>query len=408
METMSAATGGESGSTSQATESSSAASSDSDSLPTQASESHRIDNEFLTSGQNVVGKHQKRGGKTHKTLADLKSMAEDPNFKGQSIEPPSLEGATDEAGNARIKDIPVHTGEVTTAMDPLATEAPEIPAYEPNYKFKAIGEEHEIPELFRELVKDADSEKQVREIMEQAYGLPKVKERYGKLEAKTMELHNELTQYQQSVESLREMYGRGDMDSFFQTLQIPEEKVLQWVVDKINLRDMPPEQRSVHDARMAAEKQNFLLEKRLNSLESKLSERTTQHLRVSLDSALGRAEVQGAAAAFDARMGKPGAFRQAVVNHGELSFYRSNGERDLSPDEAIQEVIGLYGLSNQEALSPKAVKPQLVESPQASQTPSKPKIIPNVQSRSATPASTRPRVRSTEDLRKIRAERFGG
>src|SRR5688572_23823320 len=47
--------------------------------------------------------------------------------------------------------------------------------YTPNFKFKVLDKEHEIEERFRKLIKDADSEKMIRELHEKSFGIEAIK-----------------------------------------------------------------------------------------------------------------------------------------------------------------------------------------------------------------------------------------
>lgn len=66
----------------------------------------------------------------------------------------------------------------TQAPGVVSAQKPgETPAFSPNFKLKVMEQEREIPELLRPLIKDAESEKAVRELVEKAYGLEYVKDR---------------------------------------------------------------------------------------------------------------------------------------------------------------------------------------------------------------------------------------
>ena len=277
-------------------------------------------------------------------------------------------------------------------------EAPEAPAYQANYKLKVMDQEKEIPEKFRELIKDAESEKEVRELFEKAYGLEYAKPKHEALQQTFAKVQSEHNYLLGSVQELRECYNRGDLDTFFQKLNIPKERVLQYALDKVNYEQLPAEQKQLLDARRNAELQNSALQRQNQYMQQQLQQQTVQARQYALDSELVGPEVKSMVEAFDQRFGKPGAFRNEVINRGQLAWFQSQGKVDLTPRQAIQEVIRLYGLDQQQQPAAATVAPQ--ESGGA-----RPRVstIPNVGSgRSASPLKQKPR--SIEDLKKIAAD----
>ena len=68
------------------------------------------------------------------------------------------------------------TSQATTSSDARegmessasAGQAPPVPTYTPNYKFKAYEKEYELDELYRPLIKDADTEAKIKAAMAEA------------------------------------------------------------------------------------------------------------------------------------------------------------------------------------------------------------------------------------------------
>lgn len=271
------------------------------------------------------------------------------------------------------------------------------PAYQPNYKLRVMEQEKEIPERFRNLMKDAESEKEVRELFEKAYGLDFAKPKHEETRQNYVKLQSEHNFLTGSIQELRDTYSRGDMDTFFQKLSIPPEKVLQWAVGKVNYEQLPPEQKELIDARRNAELQNLELQKQNSLYQRQVQEQVVQARRMLLDSELARPEVKSMVDSFDQRFGKPGAFVQEVINRGQLAWIQSQGKVDLTPGQAVEQVLALYGLKNQAPASatPQTTAQVVQPSQQATTT------IPNVGGgKSTSPVKMKPR--SIDDLKKLR------
>jgi hypothetical protein len=301
-------------------------------------------------------------------------------------------------------------GDTTPSEGADQSADPSAPAaYTPNYKFRANDQEQEIPAALRAAIKDADTEKQVREIMEKAMGLEPVKGRLQETRTKLQETESRVKAYESSVGELKELYKHGDFDTFFQRLNIPETKILQWLVDKINYQELPPEQRNVLDARKQAEQQARQLEKQNAQLQSQYSEQVASATGLQLQMILGKPEVKSFADSFDSRAGKPGAFYDKVCEIGETAYALRKDAQGrpviLTPDQAVKEAMDFYGKflpTGQQAPAPTpgATAEQVpVSGQQAPHKSKEPPVIPNVSGKTTSPTKNRPK--SIADLEKL-------
>lgn len=289
-------------------------------------------------------------------------------------------------------------------VDPASGAAPVAPAaYTPNLKFKVLDKEHEFDPFFKDVIKDEVSEKKIREIYEKAYGLDVVKPKFQSLRQEHEQLSTEHQGLVGNIQELREHYQKGDFDSFFGKLKIPFEKVLQYVAEKIQYQDLPPEQRQVLDARRQAEQRAEQAQKQLESREQMFVEQQTQAKGYMLDLTLERADVRSFAEQYQARTGK--SFRDAVIDYGEAAYFTRKDAHgnpvDLTPEQAITELMGNYG-KLMGAQAPAAQAPAATAMAPAAPAPKTP-VIPNVSGRQTSPTgSSKPK--SIEDLKKLHAQ----
>lgn len=293
-----------------------------------------------------------------------------------------------------------HLGEVGKAAKNVVDAKNQPPVtekkWEPNYKFKVLKEEKELDEKYRKWINDADSEKSVKEVVSKSMAFDWMKERHQELREQHQGTQAQLEMWHKDIQELQAANQRGDFETIFNTLGIPQEKVLQWVADKLRYNDMSAEQRAVYDARVRAEREAHQFRTENEHLQAQLHQEAIQARSFMLDATLEQTGVKDFVQQFDSRMGKPGAFREAVVNHGKMA-YLTRGE-DLSPSQAIQEVMGQYKGFLQPAAP--TVMPQPATPPVAApaQPQNKPPIIPNVQGKSgASPAKQKPK--SIQDLK---------
>lgn len=281
----------------------------------------------------------------------------------------------------------------------------EVPAFTPNYKFKVMDKEHEMDEFVRGAIKDADSEKKLKELYEKAYGLDVIKPRFQGLRETHQTVLKENQGYKQSIEQLSSQYQRGDLDGFFKTLGVPEEKILQWIVDKANYQQLEPHQRQMVDAKTQAENQAYQLQQENQSLTQRQQNLEIQARAQTLQIALERPETSSFVQRFEEKAGKQGSFIQEVIAHGERTYYASGGKTDLSPEQAIKDVMERWS----PFLGPESPKqaPFIPANPgQQPQAAPKVATIPNISGRQST-AVSKTSPRSIEDLKALYKKKSG-
>lgn len=282
-------------------------------------------------------------------------------------------------------------GTVAPSLDKSAV--PAAPTFAPNFKFKAANKEHEIPEFLRGVIKDEQSQKYVQQLFEKAYGIDTVKERFQSLRQEHQSLNQAYGSVMQTVQMGREAYQRGDLDTVFQTFRIPEEKVLQWAIKKVQLSQMPPDQRQVHESREQAERRAWELERQQASMSQEHLQSQSEQLMTMLDMVLERPDYSSLAQEFESRKG-PGAFRNLAIQMGEYEYHQTG--KVLSPMEAAQRAADLIGGVPQK--QPQQAAPA-APAPATPATAPQKIVMPNVGAgKPVTPA--KPPMRSLDDLRR--------
>jgi hypothetical protein len=333
---------------------------------------------------------------------------------GASSPPESTDG-TPSPGENEEPEAPAAAMEEPETDPEASAEAPEKPAFKAREKFKVLDKEHAVPDWLKAIMKDEGSEKQAIELLEKAYGLEPVKEERAQVRKERDQFKTNLQGVLTQVQELREIYQNGDLDLWLDKLQVPHERVLQWALDKVNYSQLPPEQQRILDERNRARREAYLHSKQSAQFEQQSFERTREAKLAMLETSLARDDVKSFADAFDARVGKPGAFRTEVQRRGEYEWNRTNGKVDLTPEQAVQAVMMDYRGMIQPANptpAPAAQGPTGGATGAAGAgtppvvTSNKTGTIPTVGGKSQSPMTKKPR--SLDDLKKIRDQKLAG
>lgn len=319
----------------------------------------------------------------------------------------STSGATESANTQNQS--PSMAGVGGDEPDSAQAAAQAIAAYQPNLKFKYLDVEtnkqleKDMDEWIKPLLKDADTEAKVRQLYAKAYGMDHAKSSREKFKAENETLRQEKTQFDRSLQILSQHVQNDDMESFFEALKIPEDKVLKYALNRVQYRDLPPEKRAEYDQMRSTKQRAALLEQENARLSEQYTSVQAQTRAHELDSYVSNPNVAGVAEQFDARVGQ-GAFRNEVIKRGQ--YYWAIHQQDIPVQQAVNEVLQMIGHSMQPntAQVPGSVPTQTAPSgvPGVSQTPDKKPVLPNIQGRGTSPARKLPN--SIKDLKKLAME----
>ncbi len=273
--------------------------------------------------------------------------------------------------------------------DPVLDKKVEAPAFVPDFKYKFNGQEKEIEDFWKPLVKDPDTLKKVRDAIERAEATEMHRETAKTHEAKIKEWEPMV----QDVQRLQSMFeaakGPGDFRNILEELGFTKDHLKDVVREYLKEEALPAEQQKILESQKA-----MALEKR--QLMSQNEEITTQYNSVlrditsqQIDLELGKAENAQLVKAYEDVNGK-GTFRQLLLERG--SYYVSTEGRHVPPTEVMgrlaKEFAPFISRATAEAVPQAAAQPAVR---------TQPKAMPQVGSGGGSP--TKPSVMSLADLK---------
>ncbi len=327
---------------------------------------------------------------------------------GAGAAPAGGAGAPGGAGAAAGGDAgKAAAGVPPTGLEGAAAAGGEAKQYQPNFKYKVLKEEKELPEWARPFVTTADLEKNFRDTFERADGIETVKQHRDALVQENQAMRGEWQPIVQDTQKAMGFVQKGDLDSFFEMVGIPEVNVLRYALQRLQLRENPAALQQ-HDAQRRLQLENQQLQEQLQQANSGYQNVAVQTREFQLETQLQRPENLQVVQAFDARVGKPGAFRAEVIRRGQT--YAMQGV-DAPVDQLVGEILQLIGWQGQNPGSASVQNGQGAAAPAAgAETPpagGKPPVLPHLKSRGTSPVKKA--AKSTNELRELgRQMRAGG
>jgi hypothetical protein len=268
--------------------------------------------------------------------------------------------------------------------------------YVPNFKYKVAGQEKELDKFWHPLIKDVDSEKKVKELFTKVDAFDFVKGKKEHFETQYNSLAGDYEQMSSTVDRFDQSVQTGDLSSAFRIAGIPKESIFKWVHQQLQYEGLPPEQKAAIDAAEAARVQQYDYESKISGLEKQYQSQAVQARTMQLDMTLMKPEVASFATAWDQNAEDGFTFRDTVAAEARRVWYET--QQDISPEKAVQLVMGRFGrfVSTGEpgqAQSPQVMNQQVTQSKQA------PPVIPNVAGKATSPIKKVPK--SIDDLKAL-------
>lgn len=280
--------------------------------------------------------------------------------------------------------------QVAAPATPEAVQAePAAPAYTPNFKVKVKDQEKEIDEMFRPLIKDAETEKKVKEIFEKAYGIDFVKEDRKSLKAEYEGFKGQVVPYLQEYHNFTSLRDKGNLGAALQVAGITDDQIFEYAVQKLEM-EKNPHQANLYKQHTQQTLSQIQMEQELARYKQQEQQSETQKFQSDLNEAVGR--YQDIATALGQKLGNPNAFMDEVFDHG---LAQHNKGIQLTVEQAAEAVANKYRPFM--GTSP-IQQTQIQAAPAAAQAP-RPATLPHVGSSNVSPV--RKQVTSVEDLRAL-------
>lgn len=271
-------------------------------------------------------------------------------------------------------------------------------AYVANLKYKFLEQEKEFNPLLKDLVKTPEVEKLVKELHEKADGLDFIKPRFHETRDKLKATETQYNQIQKEIADLGGLIKQGDLDTFFEKIELSPQKVFQWVLQKVQEQEMPPQQRAALEQARNEQKRAQMLESQTSSQQQQLQAYAVQARTAELELATTQPEVRSFADTFDTQVGKPGAFKQEVIKQGTLAFHTTG--KDIPVAEAVKMVMDTYGRFINAGATAAKPTPGVVMPSQETGAQTAKAVIPNIQGKGGS-SPARKAIKSTDELRQL-------
>lgn len=278
-----------------------------------------------------------------------------------------------------------------------------IEKYTPNLKYKAALQEKEIEEFWHPLLKDEESEKKIKDVLQKLDGFDHVKASREKLESQYQSLNQDYQNQAEIVNRVETAISRGDLNSVFRQLGVRKEDIFRWTQEQLQVMEMPAEDRARYEELQELREQQNQMQEQMLYQQRAYENQVVQARTMQLENVLSRPDVSETAQRWDELQGQPGAFRDLVIQEAQNAYYQT--KTDLSAEQATQLVMQKFGKVFALGGGVQEMAPQMPSA--LSQTPSvqapqaRP-VIPNVRGKGASPIKKAPR--SLDDLKRMAKE----
>lgn len=262
-------------------------------------------------------------------------MSEETTTEGTGTsESPQVESSSEQTASTEAS-----SNDSSQASQEMQASAP--PQYTPNYKFKVKDKELDFDDFIKPSLKDAETEKKVRELYEKAYGLDEVKSDRQLLKEKAKDFETKYTNVEQGLKTLGSYAQKKDFRTFFDILNIPRQDIINYALEELKYEELPADQKAIIEAQRQREQEYEQTSWQNRQLQQQMQQLSLQQATFELNQELAKPEVASAITAFETRFGKPGAFRAEVIRRGQ--YYEQVHRTSPPASQLVAEVLQIVG-----------------------------------------------------------------
>lgn len=284
------------------------------------------------------------------------------------------------------------------------------PQWQPNFKIKAFKKEYEIPEMYRGLVKDADTEKQLRDIFTKYHSFDDTRAMYDHVRKERDEYMGKFQPIENQLGKAAQIYSEAvktgnfhKMDQVLEILGLQPDHVMQYAIEKAKLEAMDPAQRDLVQGKIQAERQAQTYQEQQQQFQAQMQQQQIMLKQQEFSLTMAQPQVSQLAESFQNKFGMD--FADEVVAAGEYAFAVEG--KNISVAEAVQRVAKRFNLEVGQS-SGNAPAAQATPAAQGTQTqarvPVKP--LPNIKANNGSSPVGKPKVSSLDDLKKLRDDAY--
>tara|TARA_Y100000296_G_C5180060_1_gene263718 strand:+ start:40008 stop:40934 length:927 start_codon:yes stop_codon:yes gene_type:complete len=277
--------------------------------------------------------------------------------------------------------LPDENSSVVSESNEVIEPVEEVAPYEANLTYNFRKESRQIPEIFKDIIKDEESNNLVKELFEKRDGLDFMKERRDHFRNELETFRTEVTPKIQKLEDFDHFLKGGDIAAACKVLGLTDEHIAERAIAIMNQYQNPDGPQINPDQAIQMREQ----ERRNEILQAQLAQEVATKANHEFDLA-----ITNHAPAINAYESKFGAdtFKTMVSQYGQQQEQMG---RNLTIQEAVNETIERYNLSS---FAPQPVQPSTpVETPQ-------PKEFPKIVSKTSSSSPVAKNIETFADLEK--------
>ena len=243
--------------------------------------------------------------------------------QGESAQTPQTTTANAGTGAQSTTGEGVQTAQATgagndgTVSQGAGTQNDPTQAWKPSFKFKVKDKELEFDDFVKPIIKTKDLEQKFKDLYEKAHGLDEVKTSREAFKQQVEEWKGKYSQVENSLQTLGAYVKKGDFRTFFQALNIPKDKIIQYAIEELKYQELSPEQRQQVDLQRQQQTEFEMAQTQNQTLQTQMAQMIQRQTEMELSQELAKPEIVSAITAYETQLGKAGAFKAEVIRRGQ-------------------------------------------------------------------------------------------
>jgi hypothetical protein len=289
-------------------------------------------------------------------------------------------------------------------VPPVEGEEPPAEPYTPDLSYKALDQEHKMPEWLKDTITSKEREDEIREIFQKAEGLSHVKSKNEHLKSELETIRPAYEEQSATLNYLDHLVNTKDLENIQKMARLSDDDILNHAAKILEKQGLTPEQQAAYNSEIENRNSQYFMSQENATLRQNQYSQQVQSQELQLEQALNSDDVKKYVDFYNERVGDQTNFKKSVIDYAADIEKRTNGKTSLSVQEAIDGFL-------QKNVKPFYVEPtKQMEAPAEQATPANPtetvlppvdprekQVMPNVQG-GASKSPAKPVFKSIADI----------
>jgi len=233
-------------------------------------------------------------------------------------------------------EAPAEEPEVPVEGEELPAEENSPEGFAPDLSFKALDQEHKMPEWLASSITSKEQEEQLREVFQKAEGLAHIKSKNEHLKGQIEQIQPQFEEANSTLSYLDHLVNAKDLDNIQKMARLSDDDILNHAAKILQKQELTPEQQQAYNNEIENRNSQYFTTQENATLRDNQYQQYVQSQEQILDQTLNTDAIKPYVDFFNGKVGETSNFKREVIEYAAKIQNDTQGKTILTVDQAVQ------------------------------------------------------------------------